>query len=308
VPSAVKWNVRKMKRTGVICIVLCAAVLVAVVNMPVARASITNYNWINAVARNQYDDFYASMVTAYEEDTSASMVVSVSNENYPGPLNVSAVKVGFDWGSNYSSSECSINKTFVIASRQSHVFTITFTVPSAAFASNLVTHSFTIYVESAKNATGPPNRIVASWTMQGDSFALFSADQAAAYRYEQEVNAYPTTNIGIPFLTSKARQLLVESDAAKTLASDSYNRGDFSSAATYYKSSLDSIKQAWSNETAKWSTFEDAFASILQGGGNLLTMQGYALLIFAVGFLIISFGVLIYLSRRRTPPPRPEQP
>jgi uncharacterized membrane protein YczE len=36
-------------------------------------------------------------------------------------------------------------------------------------------------------------------------------------------------------------------------------------------------------------------------------MQGYAWLIFAIGFLIMSFGVLIYLTRRRTPaPPTPK--
>jgi len=63
-------------------------------------------------------------------------------------------------------------------------------------------------------------------------------------------------------------------------------------ARAYYKNSLDYIQQAWSNETAKWSTFEDAIASILQGGDNLLSMHGYAWLIFAVG----------YLSRKRTPP------
>jgi hypothetical protein len=304
---AVKWNVRKMGKTAVICVVLCAAVLVAMITVPLGRASINNYNWINTVARNQYDDFYGSLVTAYKENTSASMVVSVSNDERHGQLNVSAVKVGFDWGTNYSSSQCSIDNPFAIASTQSHVFTITFTVPSVLFASNLVTHSFTIYVESVNSTTGP-KRVVTSWTMEGDSFAVFSTDQAAAYKYEQEVNAYPTTSNGIPFLTANARQLLIKSNVARTLASASYGRGDFSAAAAYYNSSLDYMQQAWSNETAKWSTFEDAVTSILQGGSNLLTMQGYALLIFAVGFLIMSFGVLIYLSRRRPLPPQPKEP
>jgi len=290
------------------CIILCAVVLTAALSMPVARASINNYNWISTAVRNEYDDFYGSLVTAYEENTSAFLVVSVSNDYYVSQLNVSAVKVGFDWGVNYSSSECSIDNPFGIASFQSHVFTINFMVPSALFASNLVTHSYTIYVESVNSTTGPKGMTI-SWTMNGSGFAVFSTDQAAANQYKKEVEAYPTTNFnGIPFLTANARQLLQQSNVAKALASDSYMRGDFSTAAADYKSSLDSIQQAWSNETAKWSTFEDAIASILQGGGNLLTMQGYAWLIFAVGFLIMSIGVLIYLSRRRTPPPPPKQP
>jgi hypothetical protein len=276
--------------------------------MPAARASINNYNWISPVVRNQYDDFYGSLVTAYEENTSAFLVVSVSNDIYVGQLNVSAVKVGFDWGVNYTSSECSSDNPFGIASSQSHVFVINFTVPSALFASNLMMHGYTIYVESVNSTTGPKG-IVSSWIKNDDGFAVFSTDQAAANDYKQQVNAYPTSNInGIPFLTANARQLLQESNVAKALASDSYMRGGFSNAAADYKKSLDSVQQAWSNETSKWSTFEDAIASILQGGGNLLTMQGYAWLIFAVGFLIMSFGVLIFLSRRRTLPPPPKQP
>ncbi len=297
-----------MKISAIMCIVLCAVVLVAASSMPVARASINNYNWISTAVRNTYDNFYGSIVTAYEENTSAFLVVSVSNDYYVGQLNVSAVKVGFDWGINYSSTECSIDNPFGIASPQSHVFTINFKVPSALFASNLVTHSYTIYVESVNSTTGPKGMAI-SWTLNGSGFAVFSTDQAAAHQYKEEIDAYPTSNLnGIPFLTANARQLLQQSNVAKTLASDSYMRGDFSTAAADYKSSLDSIQQAWSNETAKWSTFEDAIADILHGGGNLLMMQGYAWLIFAVGFLIMSIGVLIYLARRRTPPPPPKQP
>jgi hypothetical protein len=296
-------EVKKTKKHAITCIILCAFVLFAALNMPAARASINNYNWISTAARNEHDDFYGSLITAYEENTSAILVVSVSNDIHDGQLNVSAVKVGFDWGVNYSSSECSIENPFGITSSQSHVFTINFTVPSALFASNLVTHSYTIYVESV-NSTSGNKGLTNSWILNGNGFAVFSTDQAAAQQYKQEVDAYPTTNFnGIPFLTANARQLLQQSNVAKTLASDSYMRGDFSAAAAHYKSSLDSIQHAWSNETAKWSTFEDAIAGILQGGGNMLTMQGYAWLIFAVGFLIISIGVLTYLVRRRTPPP-----
>jgi hypothetical protein len=70
----------------------------------------------------------------------------------------------------------------------------------------------------------------------------------------------------------------------------------------YYKDSLDYIEQAWSNETDKWSTFENSLVDLLKGGGNLLTFQGYAWLLFGIGFLIISIGALIYLSRKRPQP------
>lgn len=300
-----------MKIAPIACIVFLVLLLIPAIAMPVAKASIDNYNWIATTVRNEYDNFYGAYVTGYEENTSALLVVSVSNDLFLVPLNVSAVKVGFDWGMNYSSTECSIDDPYLIASQQSHVFTVTFTVPSVLLASDLVTHKFTIYVENVNSTTGNKH-ITNTWDQDGSGFAVFSTDQAIAKQYKQQLDAYPTNNFnGIPFLTANARQLLQQSNLAKTLASNSYTRGDFSQARNYYNTSLTYMQQAWSNETAKWSTFEDAIASLLQGGGTLLMMQGYAWLIFALGFLIMSIGVLIYLARKRTqipPPPTPKQP
>jgi len=299
-----------MKMTSIVCVVFCAVLLVPTMIMPAAKASINNYNWIGMTVRNEYDSFYGVQVTGYEENTSAILVVSVSNDLFiPDQLNVSSVKVGFDWGINYSSTECSITNPYPLANFQSHVFTVTFTVPSVLLASNMVTHRYTIYVENV-NSTAGDKHITNTWDQDGSGFVVFSADQAAAKQYKQQLDAYPTNNFnGIPFLTANARQLLQQSNLAETLASSSYARGDFSQAKSHYSTSLTYVEEAWSNETSKWSTFEDAIANLIQGGGTLLTMQGYAWLIFAIGFLIMSFGVLIYLARRRIPPPpQPKQP
>lgn len=267
--------------------------------MPLSHASINNYNWIGAIVRNSYDAFYGTSITAYEENTTANLVVSVSNDYHNAQLNVSAVTVGFDWGTNYTSTECSINNPFVVPSLESQVFSIDFTVPSALFVSNLVVHSYTIYVEHV-NSTSGNKAVVGGWTVTGDSFAIFSSDQKDAYTYQQEVSAYPSTPIGgVPFLTAEARELLVESSVTKSLASDSYMRGDFASAKQYYLNSLNFIEQAYSNETDKWSAFENAFVNILNGGSTLLAFQGYAWLLFGIGFLFMGIGVLIYLARKK---------
>jgi hypothetical protein len=292
----------KMRRTILVCMMLYSLILISAVRMPAAQASINNYNWIGAVVRNSYDTFYGTTVTAYEEETAANLVVNVYNEYSGTPINVSAVKVGFDWGTNYTSSECSTDTPFVISSLQSHVFTINFTLPSTSFTSNLVVHSYTIYVEHV-NSTSGNKRIVGAWTQIGSGFAVFSSDQKNAYNYRKEVEAYPSTpSGGIPFLTAEARELILRSSVAKSVASDSYLRGDFSSASNYYSDSLTFMQQAYSNETEKWSTFENALADILKGSGNLLTFQGYAWLLFGTGFLLVSIGVLVYLARKRPEP------
>jgi hypothetical protein len=295
-----------MKRTAIGCIILFAVIFVSALSMPAANASISNYNWIGTLTRNNYDQFYGTSITAYEEGTYANLVVNVNNNGVQ--INVSAVKVGFDWGINYTSSECSINNPFVIPFGQSHVFTLNFTIPSALLASNLVVHSYTVYAELV-NSTSGNKQIVESWTQSGTGFAVFSSDQADAYNYKKELDAYPTTSYyNIPLLTAEARELMLESNVAKSVASDSYGRGDFSTAKTLYKNSLDFIQQAFSNETEKWSTFENSLANLLQGSGNLLTFQGYAWLLFGIGFLLISIGVIVYLARKRPEPRTISQP
>lgn len=293
----------KTERTSIVCVILCVVILAFNVNMRAANASINNYNWIGAIARNNYDAFYGTSITAYEEETTANLVVSVYNNYFSSAqVNVSAVIVGFDWGTNYTSSECSITTPSSISYHQSHVFTITFTVPSALFASNLVLHSYTIYVEHV-NSTSGNKRIVDSWTESGSSFAVYSSDQTDAYNYKKEVDAYPSTSsYSIPIISAKARELMLKSSVAKSIASDSYGRGDFSNARTSYKNSLDFMQQAWSNETGTWSTFENSFADLLKGGSNLLMFQGYAWLLFGIGFLLMGVGVIVYLVRKRPQP------
>ena len=291
-----------MKKTSIVYVILCTLILFSVVSLPSANAAIPNYNWIGTMVRNSLDNFYGAPVTAYEENTTANLVVNVYNDFHGFQINVSAVTVGFDWGVNYTSSQCSITNPYAIQPYESHVFTITFTVPSVLIASNFVTHSYTIYVEHVNSTTGNTG-IVSSWTRSDDSFAVFSFDQADAYNYKKQVEAYPTTSInGIPILTARARELIVQSSVTKTLASNYYVQGDFANAKKYYGDSLNDIQEAYSNDTDQLSSIENSLAGLLKGAGDLMTYQGYAWLIFGIGFLLMGIGVVVYLTRKRPQP------
>jgi len=294
-----------MKGIGIVCLILCAVVLVSATNMPKAHASIASYNWIGAITRNSEDDFYGELITAYEENTTANLVVNVYNNfNSPDQINVSAVKVGFDWGQNYTSIECNITNPFVIPYLQSHVFTVTFTIPSVLMANNFVTHSYTIYVELVNSTSGNVQILQPSWTQSSDGFAVFSSDQADAYDFNKQIEAYPsTTSInGFPILSGQARELIVQASVAKTLADKDYMQGEFSGAKQYYGDSLNYIQEAFSNETQQWSTIENALTDLMKSGSSLLMFQGYAWFLFGFGFFLMSIGVLVYLTRKR---PRP---
>jgi len=301
----VKEFVRKLKTIAIVCVILCAVILVSATNMPMAHASIASYNWIGAIARNSPDNFYGVLITAYEENTTANLVVNVYNDrHFADQINVSAVKVGFDWGQNYTSVECNITNPFVIPYGQSHVFSVTFTVPSVLLANNFVTHGYTIYVEQVNSTSGNVQILQPTWTQSGDGFAVFSSDQADAYNSKKQIEAYPSTTTisGFPILTAQARELIVQSNVAKTLADNDYMQGDFSGAKKYYGDSLNYIQEAYSNDTQQWSTIENALTALIQGGAGLLMFQGYAWLFFGIGFLLMSIGVLVYLTRKRPKP------
>ena len=285
-----------MKKTRIVYVILCTLILFSAVTLRDAHASITNYNWIDTMAHNSYDDFYGASVTGYEENTTAILVVNVYNDYHGVQVNVSKVTVGFDWGVNYTSS---IADPYAIQPFESHVFTVTFTVPSVLMASNFVTHSYVIYVEHV-NSTTENNEFVSAWTRSDDGFVVFSTDQADARNFRDQVNAYPTTSInGIPILTAKARELIVQSGVAETLAGNYYRQGDFANAKKYYGDSLNDLQQAFSNDTDVMSSIENSLAGLLDSGGSLLMFQGYAWLLFAIGFLLMGIGVLVYLARKR---------
>lgn len=285
-----------MKRLSTICILVCAICLIAISTAPAANASISDWNWISALTRNTFDPFYGETVTGYGEGTTATLIVSVYN-NYPGshPVNISAVKVGLDWGQNYTSTEASMNAPFVLDYHASHIFTIVFTMPNTTSVSNYITHGYTIYAEHVNSTTGP-KRIVSSWTSSATGFAIFSTDQADAKTTLDKLEAYPS--MSLPFFTAGARELLTESAIARSMGETEYRAGNFASAKTNYQNALNLLQNAYSNETKRWGSFEDAFQGLISGTQSLVVNQGYAWLLFGVAFLLMGIGAIVYLVRK----------
>ncbi len=288
-----------MRRTSTGFFIVCTLGLLAA-SITSTNASISSHNWIGSLIRNTHDSFYGTTITGYEEGSTAQLVVNVYNDYWfmggYRQVNISAVIVEFDWGQNFSSTEATTANTFPIPPLESHVFTLSFTVPSASDVSNLVTHSYRVIVEHV-NSTGGDKK---DWTDGGYAFAVFSSNQADAYRAKREIEAYPT--LYLPFLTAKARELLTRSSVAESMGSSEYRAGNFGSAKTYYEDASSLLQQAYSNETDRWGSFEYTFESLLKGAEMLLMYQGYAWLIIGIGFFLISIGVVVYLVRKSGTP------
>ncbi len=289
-----------MKRLTTICILLCTVCLIAASTAPAANASIGSWTWIATLTRNTYDSFYGGTVTGYEEGTQATLVVNVYN-NYPGghPINISAVKVSLDWGENYTSTETTMDTPFVLDYGDSHVFTITFTMPDTTSVSNYVTHGYTIYAEHVNSTTGP-REIRAYWSQSGTGFAIFSADQAEAKTALEGLDAYPS--MSLPFFTAGARELLTESLIAESMGDREYAAGNFANAKTNYQNALTLMQDAYANETKRWGSFENTLEGLLSGAQSMLVNQGYAWLLFGVAFLLMGIGAIVYLVRKSGTP------
>ena len=289
-----------MKRLNSIGIMLCTICLIAASIAPIANASISSFNWMGALASDTYDSFYNEYITGYEEGATATLIVNLYNNYWLGhQTNMSAVKVSFDWGQNYTSTEASMTTPFAMDYGDSHVFTITFTVPATTSVSNLVTHDYTIYAEHVNSTTGPKG-LVSYWDDDGSGFAVLSADQADAYLAVEELDAYPSMTF--PFFTAKARELLTESSIAESMGDREYEAGNFANAKTNYQNALALMQNAYSNETSKWGSIEDTLQGLLAGAQGMLVNQGYAWLLFGIALLLMGIGVIVYLVRKSGSP------
>lgn len=287
-----------MKRLAKISILLSTLCLIIASIAPAANASITGSNWIGTLTRDTYDSFYGDSVTGYEEGTLATLVVNVNN-NFGEIVNISAVKVSFDWGLNYSSTEANLSDPFVLDFGDSHLFTITFTMPTTTTVTNYVTHSYIIYVEHV-NSTTAPQQLVSYWHDHGSGFAVFSADQADAKTALQTLNAYPS--MSLPFFTAKARELLTESSIAESMGNTQYAAGNFASAKTNYQNAVTLLQNAYSNETDRWGSMEGAIQGLLSGTGSMMVNQGWAWILFGIAFLLMGIGAIVYLVRKSGTP------
>ena len=282
------------------------------ITVPV-QAYIDRYSWIAPFYRG-YDPFYGDYITAYKTGSTAQLLVSVYNDQsgYPN-ITVTAVKVWFDWNVNYTSAET----PYVMPLYEYHNFMINFTVPSIDVASNMIPHSYKIYVEFSYDT------YKGYWTYYPwERFAVYSADQAEAQELYQELEAfrymYPV------FISSEARMSWFKAQIETRAGETNYRHGDFVGAKTHYQTAKNLYIEAIDSEAERGVTLEDSLANLMNSTSHTyktltdlkdpLTAlmnsmvetsrtQAQALMILSVGIfvgmILIGIGVIIYALAKR---------
>jgi len=268
--------------------------------------SIQEWSWRGYITFGT-EPFYHERVVAYEEKSTAILDVSVKNDYSPSkPVNVSAVKVGFDWNENYTSTQASMDSPVVMQHSEIRVFTVSFTLPNTTVASNLYLHGYTVYVEHVNSTTGA-KRIVGTWVGHSYDedyyFAVYSHDQAAARRASQIISGFATMP---KFNTTKAKLLWGRADNETNTAESLYNRGDFAGASERYEAALSLMRQAFQYEESRDVNFDaaelalldaqvkqiEAWANYANGLSNLWTLLGVAAVLIAIGYIVKALAAL----------------
>lgn len=306
---------------------LVFAMLLALSSLSPAKGNINTPSiWLEPTFKG-FDDFYDGSVTAYMEGATARLGVNVDRDGAgASQVNITAVSVVFDWGGNYTlvvSPVFTLNDTIPVTA-----FTVTFTVPSTAMASNLFVHSYTVYV---KYVTGGGS---STFTESSDSFAVYSATQANAQTLNQQVDVFPGS---WSFNSSDARVLWEQAKNAVAAGDTYYTNGDFTNAVSSYQSSLDLFTQAFDAEKAYQTATSTAYntalsnyyttlannagieanatktqadAAILEAGAHqteanaalkqvdAALTNAYGWMAIGIGWILIGVGAIVYGLRR----------
>lgn len=302
-----------MRKISVTIVSLLMVTSLLTLAMTSVQADISTYSWIAPLYR-EHDPFYGTSVTAYKTGSTAQLLVGVNNDRggYPN-ITVTAVKVWFDWNVNYTSNET----PYVMELDEYHNFMINFTVPDIDVASNMIPHSFRIYVEF-KYDTSEDYWTYYPW----DRFAVYSEDQADAQELYQELQAfryvYPV------FLSSEARSSWFEAQMEYRTGETDYRNGDFTGAKTHYQTSWNLYHQSIDSEAKSGKAIEEALSNLMnstaQSYATLTELkdpltdvmnsmvetsrtQAQAFLILSVGIftgmILIGIGVIIYALAKR---------
>jgi len=271
-----------------------------------AQADISSWKWLGYTF-NGYDAFHRTTVYAYEEKSTATISLAIYNDYVSGrPLNISTLKVGMDWGKNYTSTMTSLNQPFVIPWHETRVIPIVFIVPNLTEVSNKAQYGYTIYLEYVNATTGPRKVIGSDKDFAGTNFVVYSSDQVNAQKTNQIVEEMLDTTSASDFNSTKAKLDWIKAENETFVAGMLYSQGDFAGAKTHYTTALSLINQALAAEEDKGGGFDaaqvkvmeaqakslEATANYMNGLSNMWVLIGVAAVLFAIGYIIRGLGAL----------------
>ena len=290
-------------------------VLISMPTIRPAQAYVTQWTWLPPYV-SKVDGSYV----AYRNGSTAKIVIPVYNDivGAVNGLNVSKVIVSFDWGGATSNKTLDLSASPVkINWHTTSTFTVSFTADATEAVSSSWRHTYTVYVENV-NASGVKTITLSiPWDYFGSSnrwmYVVYSTSQSNALDLQVQYNAYANSYPLTYFTDTSAKQLAGQAQMEGTIAGNYYTSSqDYTSSNTHYQNALNLYSSALTAQASYGTKVQDANlnATLTQNllakaeanaalvAATAILNQSYAYMLFGIGFVIISIGLLIYLAKR----------
>jgi len=303
-----------MKRKALLAISIIL-LLTPLLNARNAIASIQRFAWTNATVGE--DPYYGRNVIAYKAGTPWNISISVYNDYLTPPpppriylpVNITAIKVYFDWGDWYNYT---FKKPVYMKPGEVRVFSIGNLTPTISDVPEIWVYSYTIYVEYVTSTDPSPKM---DWSWSGSNFALMSEAHFHSFLLYNKLKGI-MTGIAIPSLSlinsTEAQVLLVKAYLEYTLGLQYYKNGAFEDARVHLQSADAYFANALNAWNEKGTAFEDAMltyynaltnateknanAELIQASAALNNAYGW--IFFGIGWILIGVGVIVYGARK----------
>lgn len=295
-------------------LIMLLAIVLYIPTIPPVQAHINQWTWLPPYI-SRVDGSYV----IYKDGSTAQLEVPVYN-NITGAtkgLNVSRVIITFDWGGASSKKILNLDNLTTIGWHQTYTFTVSFIANATEAISSTWQHTYTITIENVNATMGKLTPLTRSWDYYGGSnkwkYVVYSTNQSDALDLQREygsfVSSYPLTY----FTYVYARQLAGQAQIEGSMASSDYTTSqNYASAKTHYQTALNLYSDALTAEKSYKTAIQNASlnttlttnaAALIEANAaltsaNAVLNQSYSWILFGIGFIIISTGMLIYLVKK----------
>lgn len=286
---------------GKISLLLCllSVTLISLTLIASSNAAPTaNFAWTNPSFKG-YDSYYDETITGYLTDMDWDFTLSWM-QDYGYQVNVSAVRIYFSWGKNYTYRFAS---PIPVKPNVPYVFNVQNSTPSNTEAPEYWTYQYWVYLHHVNGTTGPlSERPILPTAAHGSSFAVLSQDHFECLNSFMKYKSM-TTN-GTPNITATQvnfTQAMMEFQQGSAI----YPTGMFNAAKIHLQRGDSYWVAALNSWTTRGTDIEDAALDHQKSEtnynnalANSFLVNAYGWLLFGLGWTFIGLGLIVYAFRR----------
>jgi hypothetical protein len=316
----------KEKITSILVLAVLSISILAFANIAVAAPPVLpQFAWINPAYMGA-DPYFgtSSNVVGYREGIGWNFTLGWTNW-YAAPINITAIRVYFTWGANYTYRFAPIK----IDPGQTRIFKVGNITASVAEASEFWTHSYSIYIHHVNSTTAPYGEVTTPspfapaspiWIHYGSNFIVLSADHLDCLslwaKLEADLGSGTVTTMMVPTPTQPAATkfyvLMQQASLEFNMGLQLLETGIFSTAKTHLQNADGLYTQALTEWDQRGTALEDAEVNNTRSDTSLnlatataAVVNAYGWLLFGLGWTFIGIGVIIYgwKKPKASPPP-----